>query len=189
MNAVAEAFGLLRDALAAHGIRYAVGGSWASTAFGDPRFTNDVDVLADVSTANLSLFLQSLPAQFYFDAEDAFRAVQLGRPFNTIHMPTVLKFDIFPARAFPLGLQELDRAIVVQGSGLSQEAIRFVTPEDILLAKLHWLQMGGSVSEVQWRDIQGLLRIRRLSLDVGYLQENAAKLGVSEGLKKALGES
>ncbi len=46
---LAEAFEPLRDALERTGIRYAVGGSWASTAFGEPRFTNDVDILAELT--------------------------------------------------------------------------------------------------------------------------------------------
>jgi hypothetical protein len=77
-------------------------------------------------------------------------------------------------------LLECERGIEVEGSGLS--------PEDILLAKLHWFQMGGGISEVQWRDIQGLVRVRRMSLDLDYLRDSGAKLGVAEGLRKALGE-
>jgi hypothetical protein len=42
----ADAFDILRSALKRAGIRYAIGGSWASTAFGEPRFTNDIDLLA-----------------------------------------------------------------------------------------------------------------------------------------------
>jgi hypothetical protein len=38
MNA-ADAFDALRAALERAGIRYAIGGSWASTAFGEPPFT------------------------------------------------------------------------------------------------------------------------------------------------------
>ena len=50
-----EAFGLLCKALEEAGIRYAVGGSWASTAFGDPWFTNDVEVLADFTKGKVSI--------------------------------------------------------------------------------------------------------------------------------------
>src|SRR3954468_5210541 len=44
----AKAFDLLRSALERAGVRYAVGGSWASTAFGEPRLTNDVDISGGV---------------------------------------------------------------------------------------------------------------------------------------------
>jgi hypothetical protein len=48
MIAASDAFSLMLSSLERAGVRYAVGGSWASTAFGEPRFTNDVDVLADI---------------------------------------------------------------------------------------------------------------------------------------------
>jgi hypothetical protein len=112
-----DAFEIVRAALLAASIRYAVGGSWASTAFGEPRFTNDVDILVDVTPQNLSVFLNNLPDSFYKDAEEALSSIRRGRPFNVIHMPTVLKFDLFPASAFPLGREELDRAVSIENTG------------------------------------------------------------------------
>jgi len=102
----AKAFDLLRSALERAGVRYAVGGSWASTAFGEPRLTNDVDILAEFTEENLPRFLSFLPTTFYVDSEDASTAFRRGRPFNVIHMPTVFKFDLFPSRAFPLGTEQ-----------------------------------------------------------------------------------
>lgn len=60
MTSTADAFDLLRSALERAGVRYAVGGSWASTAFGEPRFTNNVDILAEFSEENLPAFLRFL---------------------------------------------------------------------------------------------------------------------------------
>lgn len=188
MMSAGDAFVPLRGALERAGIRYAIGGSWASTAFGEPRFTNDVDILADFTAENQDLFLESLPKSFYADPEEARNAVRLGRPFNVIYMPTALKFDFFPARAFPLGMEELDRAVFLAGSGISEEPAPFVTPEDILLAKLHWFREGGGVSTVQWRDIQGVVRGRGATLDREYLEQCAMKLEVSGLLEKALSE-
>jgi hypothetical protein len=185
----ADAFDILRSALEQAGVRYAVGGSWASAAFGEPRFTNDVDVLAELTEENLDVFLHQLPETFYADAEEAQGALRRGKPFNVIHMPTVLKFDLFPSAAFPLGSQELDRAISLEDSGLSKGPAWFVTPEDILLAKLHWFKLGGEVSEVQWRDIEGIVRGCSLTLDREYLERAASQLDVRDQLRKALGES
>src|SRR3954452_19276666 len=84
----AEAFTPLQAALERAGVRYAVGGSWASTAFGEPRLTNDVDILAEFTEENLPRFLSFLPTTFYVDPEDASNAFRRGRPFNVIHMPT-----------------------------------------------------------------------------------------------------
>jgi hypothetical protein len=182
----AEAFDLVRTALEQAAVRYAVGGSWASTAFGEPRLTNDVDILADFTPENLDRFLAALPKSLYADSDEARSSLRLGRAFNVICMPAPFKFDLFPARAFPLGLQELDRAIFLPQSGLSEAAIPFVTPEDILLAKLYWFREGGEVSELQWRDIQGIVRARGEFLDRDYLAESATTLGLLPLLRRAL---
>jgi hypothetical protein len=186
---VSDAFELLRSALERAGVRYAVGGSWASTAFGEPRFTNDIDILAEFTPESLNRFLGVLPEDFYVDADEAMRSVQSRRPFNAIHMPIALKFDFFPADGFAIGMDELDRAIAVADTGLSERPIPFVTPEDIVLAKLHWFRSGGAVSEVQWRDIEGLVRACGASLDRKYLEQGAAKVGVRDLLDRALTRS
>ncbi len=187
MTPLREAFAPLRRALEEAGIRYAVGGSWASTAFGEPRFTNDVDIVANFTPENLESFLSALPAVFYADREEARSAIRFGTAFNVIYMPMAFKFDFFSAAAFPLGTEELDRAVLLADNGLSESPAPFVTPEDILLAKLHWYRLGGEASEVQWRDIQGVVRGCRTALDGNYLEHGAARLGVSGLLAKALG--
>ena len=181
---VSDAFEIVRRAFERAGIRYAVGGSWASTSFGEPRFTNDIDILAELTPANLPTFLAALPETFYVDAEEALSAIRRGRPFNALHMASVLKFDVFPAASVPLGAQELDRAIILEQTGLSAGPVRFVTPEDILLAKLH--SPGSEASEVQWRDIQGLVRASAAAMDHDYLKRNAATLDITQLLDKAL---
>ena len=188
MMSAAEAFAPLRAALDQAGVRYAIGGSWASTAFGEPRFTNGIDILADFTQENVQPFLSSLPTTFFADLEEARSAIRTGRPFNVIYMPMAFKFDFFPARAFPLGIEELDRAVFLAGSGLSESPVPFVTPEDILLAKLHWFRIGGEVSEVQWRDIRGIVRGRGATLDRQYLERSAARLAILPLLAKALDE-
>ena len=133
----ADAFDLLRSALERAGVRYAVGGSWASTAFGEPRFTNDIDILAEFAEANLPEFLGFLPETFYVDAEEAMSAFGRGRPFNVIHMDTVLKFDLFPSRTFPLGAEELDRAVFLEATGLNHDLLHPKQAGSITYEHLH----------------------------------------------------
>lgn len=189
MTSLGEAFTPMRVALESAGIRFAVGGSWASTAFGEPRFTNDVDILADFTVESVSEFLRGLPEPYYADRDEALDAVGTGRPFNVIYMPLAFKFDFFTASAFPLGAQELDRAIFLPETELSDSPTPFVTPEDILLAKLHWYREGGEISEVQRRDIRGVVRACGDSLDREYLLQSATVLGLSVQLAKALEEA
>lgn len=183
-----DAFDPLRSALERAGIRYAIGGSWASTAFGEPRFTNDVDILGEFTEENVERFLNNLPDTFYVDVEEALNAIRHGRSFNAIYMTTAFKFDFFPAAAFALGMEELERAIYLSGTGLTNAPAPFVTPEDILLAKLFWFRSGGETSEVQWRDIQGIVRNCANTLDRSYMQSAAVRLGVRDLLDKAFKE-
>lgn len=185
MISASDAFAPIRKALEDAGCAYAIGGSWASTAFGEPRFTQDVDVLAAFTRSSLRDFLAALPPIYAVDADYAQSALANGRPFNVIHMGSAYKFDFFPAAAFPLGLQELERATTVEASGLSLDPVPFVTPEDILIAKLHWYRSGGEVSEVQWRDILGLMRNCGANLDWVYLEQSAATVEVDDLLSTA----
>lgn len=93
----ATAFAPLRLALDDAAVRFAVGGSWASTAFGEPRLTKDVGIPADFTHISLHLFLSKLPPANDADPDDALAALRLGRRFRAIHMPEVFKFDLFPA--------------------------------------------------------------------------------------------
>ncbi|HEY7302782.1 MAG TPA: hypothetical protein VH601_01605 [Bryobacteraceae bacterium] len=111
-----------------------------------------------------------------------------GRSFNAIYMPMAFKIDFFPAAAFALGTEELDHAIYLTGTGLAKASVPFVTPEDILLAKLFWFRSGGEASEVQWRDVQGIARSCANTLDRCYMQSAAIKLGVGDLLDKVLKE-
>jgi hypothetical protein len=185
---LADAFEPVRAALEQANIRFAIGGSWASTTFGEPRFTNDIDILGEFTEDNLLEFLRGLPDSFYVDADEAIDAICRGRSFNVIYMPTAFKFDFFPASAFALARQELDRVIYIGNTGLANAPTPFVTPEDILLAKLFWFRSGGSISEVQWRDLKGIARTCAGSLDNIYLRAGAETLGVRDLLEKLLTE-
>lgn len=147
-----------------------------------------MDILADFSQERLARFIDNLPETFYADREEAADAFRLGRAFHVIYMPVAFKFDLFPAGSFPIGRQEFDRAVLVAGTGLSECLPPFVTPEDILLAKLHWFLSGSGLSEVQWRDICGIVRAAGAGLDRTYLLENAETLGVASLMTRALRE-
>jgi hypothetical protein len=133
MMSAEEAFAPLRSALEQAGVRYAVGGSWAGTP-DSPTTSTSWRTLRRITWTG---FWHGLPETFYSDAGEARLAIQTGKAFNVIYMPMAFKFDLFPARAFPLGLQELDRAVFLERSGLAKAPTPFVSAEDILLAKLY----------------------------------------------------
>jgi hypothetical protein len=69
--------------------------------------------------------------------------------------------------------------------GAQGESLVVKSAEDTVLRKLLWFREGGSVSEKQWRDIVGVLRISDQTLDTNYLDSWAARLGLIELLAAA----
>jgi hypothetical protein len=63
---------------------------------------------------------------------------------------------------------------------LTDIEVPVASPEDIVLAKLRWYDLGGRTSERQWSDILGVLRVQRGKLDWGYIEEWGPRLGVAE---------
>ena len=81
------------DALA---IRYRVVGSMASTTYGEPRFTNDIDVVVDLPLEAVDSFCRSFPSEEFYCYPDAVReAVRTRHQFNIIHYESGFKIDVF----------------------------------------------------------------------------------------------
>jgi hypothetical protein len=176
----------LADVFAQLGISYAVGGSLASSVYGVPRATNDVDIVADVKYAHIDLLKKALEHDFYMAEELINEAIRDRSSFNVIHLATMFKADIFIPRQDTLSHEELNRAReeTVQISGASR-VIRFASPEDTILQKLLWYRLGGGISEQQWNDIQGVLKVQGPLLDFQYLERSAVILQISDLLERA----
>ena len=171
------------------GIAYHIGGSLASSAFGIARSTLDVDIVADIKPEQASDISENLRGEFYVDPEMIINAIQKESSFNLIHLETLFKVDIFPLKNHPFDQQAFQRRLQKAISEETSQQLFFATPEDIILHKLVWYKTGEEVSDRQWIDIQGVLKVQGDQLDMAYLNHWAKELGVSELLKKAIDES
>lgn len=171
-------------ALEVIGVDYVVVGSLASGAFGEPRATMDVDILARLTLPMLPRLAKLLGDGFYFDVETAQDALRLGRSFNVMSNEDVLKFDFFPAGVDAFGTAQLARKRFVDLPFLSEVVVPVASPEDVVLAKLRWYDQGGRSSERQWNDILGVLKVQGGDLDWAHIEEWAPQLGVSDLLTK-----
>ena len=170
------------------GIEYMVGGSLASSIHGDPRATRDVDIIATITTTQAPLVEQRLASNFYVDARMIADAIEHRSSFNVIHR-TGFKVDVFvlPERAWDRVAFTRRLSMPCPGEPIRRIFVR--TAEDIVLKKLEWFRQGGAVSERQWRDVLGVLRVRRGQLDEGYLRRWARDLGIEDLLDQAAAEA
>ncbi len=59
-----------------------------------------------------------------------------------------------------------------------------VSPEDIILNKLDWYRLGGGVSERQWNDVIGVIKVQENSLDKEYLRHWASEMRIGDLLER-----
>jgi hypothetical protein len=177
------------DAFERCGLRYLVGGSLASAVSGEPRSTLDVDVVVAMTEASVEPLLATLGDEFYADAEALRRAIREKSSTNLIHYATSTKVDIFVLGGSPLDEEQMDRRLRVQVTADPDRYLYVYTPEDIILQKLRWFRRGGGVSDRQWRDILGILRVQGDRLDDAYLRRGAVVFTVTDLLDRALQEA
>lgn len=174
------------EALTSAGIPYLVGGALASSQYGIPRSTQDVDLIADLQAKHVPALLAALGDEFYIDAEMVQEAIRHRSSFNAIYLQTMYKVDVFLPRAGPWACQELARRRTeTVGSGGDAVSLYFCSPEDIVLHKLDWYRLGGGVSDRQWNDVLGVLKIQGADLEADYLRHWASELGLADLLDRA----
>lgn len=182
MDPFSQTLLLLTAALDRQKIRYAIGGSVASSARSMWRSTQDVDLIAAIHPAQVDGLVRALGPDWYADADEMRRSLETGRAFNIIQISTSTKVDVFPV-AEEFQQVQLARATVV-ALGMAEVPCVVTTAEDILLAKLRWYRDGGQVSERQWDDI-GIIITANRNLDWEHVSTWAARLGVTALLERA----
>ena len=170
------------------GIRYAIGGSIASSFYGKVRFTIDADITVEPFIHSVDIFYQSLKSDFYISKDAVYQALKAGASFNIVHLQTSFKIDVFICKDIPFQRQMLQHPRKLKLSQSVDKLFSVVSPEDIILLKLQWFHSSGCVSEKQWADILGVLRIQDDKLDYDYLKKWADDMKLSDLLKKALSE-
>ena len=168
------------------GVDYFVGGSLASSLHGIPRATQDVDLVAAMTQNEVDGFVEALGSDFYLDEEMIREAIRRGTSFNIIELETMFKVDVFVARSDGVSQTEMMRRQAIQPGEDPGETLMVASPEDIILQKLAWYQLGDEVSERQWLDALGVLKVQGSRLDKSYLQKTADLMGVAGLLRRAL---
>jgi len=158
-------------------IPYFITGSLASMLYGEPRFTNDADIVADINEHHVAGFVALFPSdEFYVDEMMIRNAIIHKHQFNIIHPATGLKIDVYIDKRDSFDKSRFDRRKKLP---LTKDVIAYIaSPEDVIIMKMIFYKEGGS--EKHLRDIIGMLKISPEAIDKNYIVTWAKILHVTD---------
>lgn len=165
-------------------IPYFVTGGFAAIAYGEPRFTNDVDIVADIKLNQVKLLHRFFSdEEYYFDEEMAKDAIHTGGQFNIIHPSSGLKVDIIIR-----GRSDFDNSRFSRTKRFpvnKQKEANFASPEDVIIKKMEYYQMGASDKHL--RDIVSIMKVSGDEINQEYIAIWVKRFGLDEIWQKILG--
>jgi hypothetical protein len=172
------------------GIRPLIGGSFASSAWGQPRQTHDLDVTVRADSKDVDRIVAAFQMDYVVNQEELREAVENPRwpgGFQLLHYDTTFKIDVFVS-------EETDYEQIVSQRAKSVEItegfdVWYVTAEDIVLMKLRWYDLGNRVSDRQWNDLVQVIEIQGEAFDRDYLLQWAEHFGVKDLALEAFSEA
>jgi predicted nucleotidyltransferase len=159
------------------GVPYMIVGSYGSTVYGEPRFTNDIDIVADLPPSAVPEIVAAFPVPEFYLSEDAVRAAIKDRfQFNVLHPASGNKVDVIVPQTNEWARTQLNRRreLMLDGGFVTYAA----SPEDVIVGKLWYYSIGGSDKHL--RDIAGMLRVGGEAIDRATVARWAAALGYSD---------
>lgn len=174
-----EPFIIFTARLDAIGIQYMITGSVAATLYGEPRLTNDVDIVAVVSDVHIPAIIEQFPVtEFYLPPAEVIR-IECARPlrghFNIIHHATGYKADMYLAGRDALHAWGLERT---RNISIDEHAVSIAPPEYVIVRKLEFYREGRS--EKHLRDIRSIMEGLASDLDLEFIERIADERGLSD---------
>ena len=150
-----EPFLIFTRKLEALGVRYMVSGSVAAIFYGEPRMTNDVDIVVFLQRSDASRLEAAFPHDEFYCPPSEVMEIEIARGprghFNLIHHETGFKADVYPV-CDDLHRWGLSRALAVPLDG---DRVSFAPPEYVIVRKLQFFREGGAQKHL--RDISRML--------------------------------
>jgi len=171
------------DALETSKIPYMLSGSMCSSFHGQPRATNDADIVIDPTKEQLLSFVDSLGADYYVSRDGALESLENHSRFNVIDVQAGWKADLIIRKNRAFSEQEFARRNRADLMGMN---LFIVSPEDSILSKLEWSK--GRESQAQFNDARSVLVVQWDRLDFDYLKKWAMVLNVEDSLEQLLKE-
>jgi len=154
-------------------IDYLVTGSIASMTYGEPRLTNNIDIVADIKIEQVNLLERYFPHQeFYFDAEMVREAIIHKSQFSLIHPGSGLKVDVILYQDTRFDRSRFSRSKRIQP--VEGYQANFATAANVIIKKMEYYKKGGPDKHL--RDITGILKVSGRDVDREYIITWAKKL-------------
>lgn len=183
-----EVVGEIGEILDGLTIPWVLGGSLASSLAGEPRSTLDVDIAARLESRHVAGLILALDDKYYADRSMIEASISRHSSFNLIHLESFVKIDIFVLGDGVLDTLQIKRRQRIR-LGDKRGSVWVGSPEDQILRKLHWFKLGGEVSDRQWSDVVGLLRVQGERIDRRGLAATADLTDLADLVAKALVEA
>ncbi len=151
-------------------------GSLAMSYYARPRMTRDIDLVIELDASQATAFQAVFGEDYHVDGDAISAALREARPWNIIHLPSLVKIDLIPCKPTVYRRAEFDRRRRVKLAGVD---LWIVSVEDLILSKLEWSR--DSHSAQQRADIKLLLAA---PLDRIYMDDWAARLDLDRLLKE-----
>ncbi len=181
MTSQEDFLGRLIKKLDEQNIPYMLSGSVSSSLHGQPRATNDADIVIAPAEEQLVAFLKSLGDDYYVNPDAARDAFKSNLVFNVIDIQNSWKADLIIRKNRPFSREEFQRRQKANIMGLDAWV---VSPEDVILSKLEWAK--NTKSSQQLQDALGVATVQYDHLDRDYLHKWAKELQVESSLEELL---
>ena len=181
-----ELLALLAETFARLGIDHMITGSLASSLYGEPRATHDIDVVAQFDEQHVVPLVAAFSAPNFYLTEEGIRdALGPVGMFNLVDMESGVKVDVWRLTADAFDVARFARR---RPEEIDRHTIVFSSPEDTILAKLHWAKLSGG-SEKQLTDAVRVYETQYDALDHAYLSKWVQELKMSELWQQLLCEA
>lgn len=158
---------------------YMITGAAASIIYGEPRLTNDLDLVLKLKRADVHKLVQAFPLEEFYCPPEEVIILEIGRPvrghFNLIHNETGFRADIYLAGRDDLHHWALGNKKSIQVEG---ETFWVAPVEYVILRKLEYYREGRS--EKHLRDISGILELSDAQIDKGWLEDQITERQLQE---------
>jgi len=181
-----DLFGIFLQRFNSTTIRYMVTGSVAATIYGEPRLTQDIDLVVHLARRDAEALAEAFPSSAYYVPPVEVLQVEGERPsgghFNLLHLDTGLRADCYGAGESPLNAWGLDRRRPVIVAG---ETVWVAPPEYVILSKLDYFRQSGGERHLE--DVGRMLRVSGEQIGRDDIERWVGRLGLEAAWTAALG--